>query len=412
MAPSGPRWYYLGPWILTESDEGPCFSPPLRTVGLVDLRGSEGGVGFFATDAPIEDSGYEFLGTSLDTENDGSLWRSLTGASVPDGARSILDNLWLALTECADPDGAETAPPIMPTHKGLLELHLGGHSLVKSRRFQGESDPAWPRIQARLQRNYREIRKESLRSKEDKEAYLRVLGAWKTKYRVREEILIPADLPREQARRPTTVYRDDFNRADGALGEATWGGVSQGWSWQNGGGGGWTLVSNRAQQSSSSWHAARVGSDLSSDDQRVTGIIYATSRLSGPVVRFNPAAFISGTDSRWYAGQTRVDSVRITRKAETGTFDAVLLASQEVSLVEGDPYSSDLSADGSTITYTSAGVTLTVTDTHTTGYLRTGIYGIHATSYFDDFQAEDLLAGPAFNPAWAADLNRHVGFFS
>lgn len=401
MPPKGPRWYYLGPWILFEGEEGPYHAPPEHTVGLVDLRGLEGGVGFFATDEPLYDSSYELLGTSLDDEIDGSVWRSLTGIPVPDGNRSILDTLWLALTEFADPEGFAFAKPLMPTHKGYLELHLGGHSLVRKRRFLGTDDPAWDRIQAVLQADYRNIRTTALRlGRENPDLHRKVLQAWKQKFRVHDEsAFIPRGLPVERGVRPTTVIRDDFNRADGVLHgqEATYEGVGQGWYWF-GDRGTEVIVSNQLNC---------VGKAvpefyLSSSDHYCQAFDSGTNGSRQQEVRVR------------YADQNYYTFIHDWQIHVRGFWKIVSGSATQMNVINGAPNSLvRLEADGSNFTWTvGASITGTITDTSITDQLQVAISGFTTSSNRrrDNFEAGDLLAEPAFRPEWAEGVNKYVGF--
>ena len=419
------RYYYIGSWILqSDAELGDYWRSPDHTVGLVDLRGTSGGVGFFALDQVMADAtGYAYFGDSLNatmTPQQVADWAAQTGVSVPAGTYTLLDLLWYTLTDWASPEWDTHAPPIMPTHAGLLELHLGGHSLVRSRAFKGADDPAWPHIQERVQRDMRsawdqgQADSESLRTAGvGRGIYQRivayraanggtvaqartalraevvshprkVLGALVRKYGVDWQELVPTDLRAVMGgpETPTTTYADDFNRA--SLG-ADWTAVD----------GVFTIASNEFRgptiAASGFPGSARYEHDLSSADHYAqVDFVWAeaTGAIACGAVRFSAAA------ETFYYGFIRASgSLRNLAKCVTGT--ATNLASDASGF--GPPHSAvRVTADGSTISFSVNGVTVhSITDTSITGNLRTGIVthnAITSESTCDNFSAADLLA--------------------
>lgn len=90
--PDGPRYYYIGPWVLDTDETGmEYWHAPEHTVGLVDLRGNNvNGVGFFSTDAPIV--GYTEFGSDLNAQMKPSqvaAWNSALGTTETSGGSGI-----------------------------------------------------------------------------------------------------------------------------------------------------------------------------------------------------------------------------------------------------------------------------------------------------------------------------------
>lgn len=383
------RYYYLGPW---QTDADGVYVPPPGTVGLIDLRPTvlqTDTYGFFATELPLVDLNYEpfgdVLGTLLDaltlTATQRSRWASMLGLPSVAGP-TLLDVLWETLTTAADPDGETRAKPILPTHRGVLELHLGGHSLVRSRRFTGPDDPTWPAIQRVLQNDYRRT-PEPVRGK--------VLANWMAKYRNADvRAFIPAGLPVIEPVKPTTTITDDFDRADGALGSS-----AGGWAWGDVDGP-FAIVSNVAQSPTEGGaltkNCERAEIDLSSDDHESQVVAFSVTTLAGvgASARIDSAANTRyGVAMRsnvwvidkWVAGASTNLANAATPTATTGT------------VIKAE-------ANGSSISLYKDGVAVsTVTDTSIAGNLRAGICGKDGGK-LNDFSAADLLAGPSAFPGY------------
>ena len=394
------RWYALSnrPWI-EEADGSGHWGLPPGAIGSVDLApvGSQNHA-FVTSDKPFDPADVAAAigdGTRLDkyvpTAAEATAWEKLVGVAVQPGW-TLLDALWATLTSEADPDGVTRAKPIMPTHKGVLELHLGGHSLVRAEKLPKDptTHPAWPKIQRVLQNDYRAIRGSG--RAEERTLARKWLGAQQAKYRLSPEaardLIIPADLPRELPLRPTTTITDDFNRADAdALGTS-----AEGWSWTE------VLfdfdiVSNRARLMSDTFaggHAsARAESALSSDDHYAEIDIpvgnTGSARRTGPVVRFAAAA-------NSFYGFGNLDNgyelLRVLANSRT-----VLGSSATVAAF---PKRLRIAVDGSNLEGFIDGISdITVTDTNFTGQLHTGFWATAAAVdaiQFDNFEAADLLA--------------------
>ncbi len=389
MPPSGPRYYYLGPWQWTTAPEGSQqWQAPPHTVGLVDLRPvapNVQAVGFFSTDQPLNDSDYESFGDQLDgnlTSAQKSAWQSLLGLSDPLSSSTLLDVLWETLTTQADPDGNTRAKPLMPDSGGAFELHLGGHSLVKRLHVKGRDAhlriPHWPQVQRVLQNDYRRIvageqamaeawrnnqksrfghkvaamakahgvaasdlRDQMARTHEAMPA--KWLGNWARKLRLRDasqvsDLLIPSDMDRIQPRQPSTTLSDDFNRSNESLDAGNWTELD----------GAWSLSGNKAladgSTASGDQAVARYDTALSSED--CFAQIYHdtnTDRYPSPIVRVP-----SGTadDRNGYLARARPSTdTKSLLKLVDGTVTSLASKAEAYSL----PADYRVSADGSTI---------------------------------------------------------------
>src|SRR5690606_11362738 len=128
-----------------------------------------------------------------------------------------------------------------------LDLHFGGHSLVKRERFRFGVHPHTAKIEALLQRDFRRLFDATERSGlRDRAHHRRVLDYWIDKYRLDKQDreswgrLIPSDL-RQHVEGPIkheTTVSDDFNRANQQLG------ASENWTEVNGD---WEIRSNAVQ---------------------------------------------------------------------------------------------------------------------------------------------------------------------
>jgi hypothetical protein len=396
------RWYALAqrPWV-EEAGFGFWGLPP-GTIGSVDLApvGAQSHV-FVTSDKPFDPADVAAAigdGTRLDsyvpTAAEATAWATLIGVTIQP-SWTLLDLLWATLTAEADPDGVTRAKPIMPTHKGVLELHLGGHSLLRAEKLPDDptTHPAWPNIQRVLQNDYRAIQGR------DRTLARKWLGAQQAKYRLTHEsardLLIPAGLPRVLPLKPTTTITDDFNRADAdALGAS-----SEGWSWTEVLGD-IDIVSNAASSVGVIQdNFARAEVDLSSDDHKSKiAVVVAGNRNREVYARFAAAAVT------FYRAIHRNESTNTIRlfKQVAGTLTQIGTSINETPAATP---TLEIECDGSTIIFRVNSVDrITETDTSITGNLRTGFgnSGTQQQVSLDNFEAADLLAG-------GLDLVRAVG---
>ncbi len=262
------RYYYLGPHIDdTEDSVGPIKTFPAETIGSVDLSGGSNDCIFVTTAEQINYPGYVYLGDDLNTTTSSQQktdWETKSNLSIPIGSYTLLDLLWNTLTIWSDPTSANRAKPITPTSQGVLELHLGGHSLIRSRYFEGVSDPIFALIKEVFQKSYRKIRNHGLAEIEIvngitlvelqqgfsnnnpaenkyiiaarrlinqrgftrqeakdfiidyiKKQHRKFLADKVSKYRIEWQDLIPQDVPLESPVTPETTIGDDFTDTNG-----------------------------------------------------------------------------------------------------------------------------------------------------------------------------------------------------
>lgn len=388
------RYYYLGPWRLKTDDMGQYWDAPDHTVGRIDLRPNTPSetYGFFSTDQQIVDSGYIYLGDDLYGDLTGlqlDAWKTGLGMMSVDGLK-LIDVLWDTLTANADPEAGVRAYPIMPTHLGVLNLHLGGHSCIKSRQFQGEKDKSWKVVQKVLQDQFRNLDKLKENSKSQGDLQAKVLGTWKLKYKISDEgLFIPSDLPKIKAKKPTTKIGDTFEDAYKTLETHTASGDDGGFSWSvvMGSAGYGTIDSNTARLNPGDNHCLyRADEDLSSDDHSVQADL--TESISNAYPGVIARKDSSSTATFYNARLSRLSSELSLYKYTAGT---KTLLGTNVSVSVSLPDTLKIECDGSdikTFWNTTAGP---ITDTAISGNVRTGIYSYREAN-FDNFLAEDLIA--------------------
>lgn len=399
--------YYLGPWI--KSQEEDAWVPPVGTVGLVDLgstpevsqlTGSERNLGFFAVDGAMAtlDDRYALLGegdlreiaTSAMMK---SMWQSITGVAVE--GDFLVDLLWSHLTDVSDPSGKQFVKPLVPTVEGNLELHLGGHSLVKSEKFRWGVHHHTNKLKVLLRLELNEIRKAAIsgdykhpRLGKDFDFHRRIMQGMLEKYKTTFEQLRPASWPENETPLPhDTTLIDDFTRADGDIigNQLTWTETL----------GDIDTSSNSASHTTIGISAARAESDLSSTDHYAQGL----HTYPGTDTSAGPAARYAGASNTFYHSrlQRTTNMVRIY-KSITGTMTS--LASTSFTVGTGS-YTNKVTANGSTITADVNSTNyLSITDTAITGGTRGGFrcYQSDGISKFDNFEAADLSAVPTFIP--------------
>jgi len=400
--------HYIGPWEWRADDAGLGWHAPVGTVGTVDLRPVTLGesFGYFVTDGVALPSEYTFLGEGRieDIMPSESLRGVVSSAlGVPIVGATLLDWLWYSMTVHADPVGAAFAKPIIPTHRGNIELHLGGHSLVRRERWRPDTphrDLVLSVVRNDLAATVRDAEaaanligdRRGLGVGERQELQARalavpgkVLGAALLKYGVPEEELQPDARKPIEVRTPETTLSDNFNRA--SLGS------------------GWTVVDGAFQITSdqldgptsvaTSPAALRFESDLSTADHEasvdlISWSISGESFQSGDgACRFSPSA------KTMYSSFMRRDGVdpRV-RVVVAGTQTLISLGGSGST----GPVRNLCRADGSTITITQDGTSRgSITNTAISGGLRAGIC-THPNptlrAQYDNWLAEDLLAPP------------------
>jgi len=382
------KYYYLGPWVWRDDPEtGPAWIAPAGTLGLFDMRAispSEA-YGFFCTTEPL-DSSYIALNDGTDfreyhtTQAQRDAWRSALGlklSELPDSITLLRDIVVKIFEELGDPEGGERFLPPTCTHRGNLEFWLGGHSLISRRKFQGENDPAWPRIQALLHRQYRNLADHGI------EARKRLLWNWKRKYRVDDDLAFQPPGLRERAERPQTSGSDGFSGSGNLDGSTTDSG--EGWTWSQ--------FYNYSNVPIRNGYAVGQGASNKRGELRADCVLSSDDHYSQFLYIESP------TPGNFCGCSTRKDS------SSARTHYAVLCVAGFTSLVRyligisktlgtgsevGAADIVKLQSDGSTHKiFKNGGEIVSVTDTDISGNLYTGAL-FAGTKSLDNFQAADL----------------------
>lgn len=412
---SGPYHYSGGPWVW-DASEG-CWRPPETAVCALDLRslpdaslpGTFGDrpYGFFASLDPLGSDYVAFgVGDCREIHSTGAMrdaWQSLLGYR-PSGA-TLLDLLCDHLTNGADPEGQAACKPLLPTTAGHLDLHLGGHSLVRRERFD-RNHSHWNKVaalhQADIARLVTEFDGLAKGKGASEAARLRavpekVLGGLCQQYRIAFEdaaVLLPPSLRGKlNPRKPETTITDNFNRAD----SATLGSSSEGWSWSEQGSGNWDIDTNTAESQALD-SVARADADLSSANHAVQASVTAQVATSNPGVLARFSASVSNTYYMWR--DSNDGNVQQLFKRVTGTFTQI---GSNVAGTPAPPFTLRLTVSGSSLEGLLDGVSkITQTDTAITGNVRTGLRDNVLGTKLDNFSADDLaVAAPRQAHAFA-----------
>lgn len=252
--------YYIGPWI--KDSERDCWRSPNGAVGSIcfgslpecsisptskDSRAK----GFFAVDSN-ENLGLDWLlvgqGDCREIIPSGEVKNSVVSLMGQTEGSTIADWLVYWLFESGGYDGQDKWKIGIPTREGAFEIHLGGHSKIYSRKFNGIVDKSWNRLRDLLRydlqkhddeckieaRKLKDEAKELRKQKKDKEARDYEIRAAKIEFHaesVLDAICIkfncdPKEFSTEiQRGRARTTVTDDFSTntiADYYQADGTW----------------------------------------------------------------------------------------------------------------------------------------------------------------------------------------------
>jgi len=402
--------YYLARWELdTDAAGGYWRAPASGVVGLVDLRplAAQGtlltvdGYGFFAYPDVVDPAlmpGQIDLGNNLDKviRNKDKVENAF---GVTLSGKTITDVLWELLTTKSDPKGLTGPKPIIPGVRRNLELHLGGHSIIRAEDFDLATAPHRLQVIEVMQDVYREAKQEASRHIDSrKDTHRRMLSVFADKYREDYRTFIPSDFPDEGTKEPRTSFGDSFNRADNTdlnaldTGKTKDGGAG---TWQ------WNEVLGDSEIVSNAFQAvggggalvyARCDDDMSGVDHFCEvdiGTLSLTSDQLGPCVRFASAANTSYMYMRNTASPA-TSSTLILRKTITGSRTDIG-TSDTVTATAGEKL--ECRIDGSTLSGEHDDTEFdSITDTAITGGTRGGIY-LFSDLTADDWFCEDIAAG-------------------
>ena len=401
--------YYLGPFQQTMIDGQSGFAPPDGAVGCVDLRSlpqhATQPFGFFVLpdDRLAGNADYDLLcmgdfRNEIPSNAAINGWRSRLNITEGMVSTSFCDLLWDTLTLAADPTGDDRVRPLMPTMNGVYELHVGGHSLVKSRRLNASLSSGdlldraiWAKTRAVVRMDLLECRLQSLRGEmisphtgsPDFDYHRRVLDAACGKYGVDGDELRPAGWPANEGRLPhSTTIAESFNKADSDI-------LGPDLTWSELGTVDWDIVSNVAEliDIGGTSYASRADSDLSSvEHYSQVKILTVPSTHGGVICRKDGTATMT-----YYHADYLVSNTWRSFKRVASTFTAIGANTNSLTLVSGDVVK--IAANGSSISrYRNGSLQNTATDTAISSGLRCGISGGTVGVRLDDFEAGDLAA--------------------
>lgn len=314
-------------------------------------------------------------------------------------ADTPLEILWELLTKHADPTGQTRWKPLMPKIDGVMELILGGFSLVKEEPYNPTDHPLVLDV---VREDYRRNREYDLSVGSDH--YRRYLQAAMEKYKVPWQELIPTGLPLETPLPHGTTLGDTFVDTDNTeLSAHTATGPN--------GGFGWTelivdieIVSNTAENQNAATAAAlaRADSDLASDDHYCQVDIVQQGGLTADGTIYRKDSTSTATYYHARLNRNGTDNVQLY-KVITGTFTQL---GSNAAVTVSIPDTIKGQADGSTIkAFFNGTEKISQTNSDITGSVRTGFRMRHSSGWtgtktrFASFEAADLVA--AGNP-WNA----------
>jgi hypothetical protein len=384
-------FYYLAPYELRDIGGMSGYAAPAGVVGSVDLRtlgqqsGAGGGAGFFAAASPLAGLTAIASGDLRELNTNAAMrsaWRSATGVTVQ--GDKLIDLLWDHLTEGADPNGDAACCPLMPTRSLDLELHLGGHSLIKVAKLD-KASRHWNKVQAVERRHVESLYKAADRGEVSTDLIRTNHDHLGRKYGIDkpEDSFTPpgrGKLPRKLAR---TIITESFP-SDGAITS----GQDQSWSnIQN------TLVVSSGRVTNGSFDScvSRMNYDFASD--HYAQHIYISGVGANDALQAVTRKDSSATITNYQAGYVSSSGQWATVKVVAGT-GTVIGTNTTTGITANDV--TKLDANGSTQSrYKNGSLQNAATDTAITGNTRTGIriFSFAASPLLDSFEAGDAAAG-------------------
>lgn len=342
--------------------------------------------GSFETE--ISDPNAIYMGDSLDSlRNKSAIATALELGSADILATTVREVIFELFTQHADPTGAVRWKPLIPTLGLRLELHIGGHSLVKSERFDQVQHPLVLEVE---KLNYRKIREDAIQGRinRDTQFHRRYLSRLVEKYHLPFGSFIPSDLPSEAPLPHSTTVTDNFNRADEELG------ASADWDEDSGD---FEIVSNAVDLIATGGdgrNSAEHQTALASDDHYSQADIESLQGTSG--IRVEVKFRYADHNNFYSAGTTDrgSDTVDLFRRV-TGTITEINAPGPiHDPWVDGDTLYGEV--DGSSLDLRVNGTSEhTGTDTALTGQTHVGIGAQNQDPAmgWDNFEGADLAVG-------------------
>lgn len=300
-------------------------------------------------------------------------------------ARDWRNVLWNMYTINSSPDGSDGPKPLIPNHRGVMSLRLAGQ-VLKDERVRAGSHPAWPKIEERLQLDYRDIYEKVQSGEYPADTHQKVLGNWRNKYSTDNyQRFIPGDLPDEGFREPTTTVTDDFNRADSSSLGAAWSEID----------GDFEILSNQLIVTDPSDNIAVHTTSLSSDDHycSFTVIVDDLNDWGGCGIRITDV-------NNWiwarYIDRSGATDHNVNINSNVATTESGLCSGGFSD--PGTPFDWYFEIDGSDLdVLMNGGSVCTGTTTDHSGVLDVGILMTDNDDphTVDDFEGADLAAPPA-----------------
>ena len=394
------NYFYIGTYIAEQNEYDLDFwqwAPEYDILGWIDLRSipqqaippSAGNtiscclLGL--SDSPILDSGWLYLGSSVNTLV--ADVRQIAGnlGVPPDtfvGATSISELAFMLLVSETNPRSFRY--PVLPNRNLVIDANV-----YDIRLFNETLDvtaPYWDNIRTKIQMDYDRMRTKSLERGD--ELYLKWLTLQERKYRVSYTEFL-GDNPDEGKRVPETTITDDFNRSDEELDSGSW----------NEQGADWDVSSNVAVNTSGAGtgrNSANHTTNLSGDDHYSQAYMEYTSgccsgKYFGIQVRFADANnfYMCGAQD----GFTDIPGIY---KQVAGT-QSVVATGTNTDYDSGATWYCEVDGSDLEVDINSGSQVITGTDTSHTGNTLVGMYnndGAATEDLWDDFVAEDLGAGP------------------
>jgi len=405
------RHYYLGPWVWDVEAEEPGFRAPsgtTATVPMIQPNDVSNGLGFFVTDKLLDLPGYSYCGDDLNGKTDPAAWAKVFDIEIPDGLLTPLDLAWWTLTEGSDPTGQARSPPLIPTHDGWLRLYVGDAAPARERKFEGLTDPVWPKIQESLKLQYVAI--EAYAEEKGSDINQKWLGNCERKYGIDSDEFIPDGYEKVPPLTPTTTQIDAMTDTNGVDLIATHVPTGGGFSWDEPYGTpiGWTINSNATDSNANSLGIVRSDTALATDDHysEINIVVCSSTRLAAAVVRAASGATVTYYRAGISVSGSTIVLIRVVAGATTTT---QTISSVSFSIPDVLKFIADGSGYSTYLNGVQQGTTLTDATGPPVGNFMVGFSTNQTTVSIDDFNGADYVAasGKPKNALYRQQMSAH-----